>query len=136
LRPHDRDGGFRNDDGAEQVGFDLAAEFVQRPVLDGVDIAIARIVDENVSPPNASTADDIAEAAACGSVTSRDASTTLSPKRGARDVSSSTLRAVATTRCPATSAASVNALPRPLELPVMSQRKVMKEPPVSDREAN
>jgi hypothetical protein len=55
------------------------------------------------------------------SETSSGSRTSASGYSAARSASGSMLRAEATTRSPAASAASVNALPRPREAPVMNQ---------------
>jgi hypothetical protein len=97
LLAQQRDGGLGDDDRAEQVGVDLLTEVLQRSVLDRADVAVAGVVDDDVQPPNASTARATARAAALGSVTSRAARRTASPWRSARSTRPPGSRAVATT---------------------------------------
>jgi len=50
LLPHERDRRLGHVDDAEEIGLDLGPELSEACVLDRADIAIARIVDENIQP--------------------------------------------------------------------------------------
>jgi hypothetical protein len=50
LRPHDRQGRLRHPQGAEEVGLELRSDVVFRQLLNRSEVAVARIVDNQIEP--------------------------------------------------------------------------------------
>ena len=79
LLTHHRDCSLGDIDDAKQIGLDLRPEFLKAGVFNGVDIAIARIVDKDIEAPKRIDCVFIAASAAAGSVTSSSNRRTWSP---------------------------------------------------------